>query len=136
MDATAHQEPPLTRPASVRVGTYLIVISLAAGLVVTLNFMWVYRAALTLNVFSGIVLFSYLPAVLVVWKLARGRNWARFVLAALVVLSLCDTPTVFAAFLDQPSLVSFLDVISRVLMVAGTALLFTSAAGAWFKAQR
>lgn len=80
-------------------------------------------------------------AALIAWlifKLARGRNWARItytVVSLLGYVSIATSwPTYSAAYHGHPELVA-LDVLNTLADIGGLCLMYTKAANAWFRSR-
>ncbi len=83
----------------------------------------------------GIVIYGVLIgiALALIAKTYAGRNWARWVNSALLVLGWWITAKDLGTDLQDSPLGAVLSVVVALLEIAATWLLFTGAGGRWFK---
>ena len=74
---------------------------------------------------------------LMAWKIAQGRNWARWVFAIIYILGTLGSVAVItpAVFLAHPLVLQANMILQFILQTAAAVLVFTSSARQWFKAK-
>ena len=123
----------LVRPLLVKVGIGL----LAVELVLSLARLFIDEESLYTAVIIGVMGLITVAA----WQ---GRNWARIVHLALLVLAVVATTVAIAVVRANPELAPGggqmffqpMSLAQNVLSVAGVLLLFTPAANAWYRAMK
>ncbi len=132
-------EPPKRppRPLQLKIGIGLLAFEMIGSFLLTTFHVWYLKQAHPTENYSHVLVGVFgLPLfeAPLLWLVARGFNWARYVAAALLALGLFS----YVASLS-PSQISSTppfelarDWISYGLMVLGVASLFTPRASAWF----
>ena len=126
----------LERPRLVVVGIGLLALDLVLGIV---GMLWSAAG-------SSLVLNAVILGVmgLFTWFAWEGRNWARIVHLAVLLLAVLATTLAIVVLRANPQLATmggevFLNgwsVLTNLLNVAGVVLLFTPPANAWYRAMR
>ena len=124
------EQPIAQRPKQVLYAVVLLCVSLVLHIPSTING---YQAAATNSIIAsyiGFMLAMYALAIWVIIYLARGRNWARYVLLVLTVLAFRDFPELYQKF---PASQFALRVADQVISVIALWLVFTRPGALWFR---
>ncbi len=121
------------RPAQVTTAVFLIVIGYLAGLSRSLYAMATSKLQIDITPLF-IVLVILLPAImlLILWKILKGKNWARIFLLVCILLSLAGVFRAVGHFGADP-LASSVRIGQTVLDFIVLYLLFTKPGSLWFK---
>lgn len=71
-----------------------------------------------------------------IYKIFKGRNWARVIYLVFVVLATLLAVRGFAAFFGRSPAWAVLGLVGHFAKIVALVLLFTRSSGAWFKPQR
>ena len=120
---------PLEVTLAVRLQWLSFVLGFASGVMrESWNDRWVV-AAVSIAIYAAIVAW-------LIFKLGRGRNWARIVYTVLVLLGYVSIVTSWhvyiAAYHGHPELL-VLDILDTLADIGGLYFVFTKAANAWFR---
>jgi hypothetical protein len=128
--------PP--RPIQLKLGVGVLALEMIASFSLTLAHVWHLKQAYPAENYMQVLVGTFgLPLVEapLLWLLARGVNWARYVAALLLVAGLVDYAVNRSLF--QLSSASPFELIrdwgSYGLMLLGVAILFTPQVSKWFR---
>ena len=68
-----------------------------------------------------------------IYKIFKGRNWARVIYSVFVLLAVLFAVRGFAAFLGRSPAWAMLSLVGHLAQAVALVLLFTKSSGAWFK---
>jgi hypothetical protein len=80
-----------------------------------------------------VVVCTYAVLILLVLKIARGRNWARIVFLILFIIGTVPTLPIVRDELERAPLVGALSILQILLQIWVLVLLFTKPGSAWFR---
>jgi len=121
------------RPRSVGTAVTLLWISLAVGIAkVALDFTHL-RAMAPVGFTLFVLVCTFAVLILLVLKIARGRNWARIVFLILFIIGTVPTLPVVRDELERAPLVGALSSLQIGLQIWVLVLLFTKPGSAWFR---
>jgi hypothetical protein len=126
----------LERPKTVTAGVQFLVTSLALGTITAA--VHVFRNATgTSRVLALLIVLAFFGlAFLLVWRIAAGKNWARIILLALVVVGTPLALPGYFASLKQNMVSGSLSIFISMLQLIGTFLLFTGKSNPWFRKRK
>lgn len=136
MEPTIEQDAPVARPIQVTRAVQFLTTALILGLIAS-----AVRLVGQLSGTSLVLALSVLVAFLMIYfylirKISAGRNWARFLLLALVLLGTPFAIPAYVAELRRNIVPGALSIIIVVLQLLATYLLFTKNSNRWFKQAR
>lgn len=134
---TIEPVPRPQRPRLLKVGIGLLAFEMIGNLLLTLAHVWLLKHYRPAEDYSSLVVASFGVVLLeapLLWLLARGANWARYVAAVLIASPLYGYASRFplSEVTDAVAYELARDGIGLGLMVAGCALLFTPSVAKWF----
>jgi hypothetical protein len=121
------------RPRSVGTAVTLLWVSLAVGIAkVALDFAHL-RAMAPLGFTLFVLVATFAVLILLVLKIAAGRNWARITFLILFIIGTVPTLPVVRDELERAPLVGGLSILQILLQIWALVLLFTRPGSAWFR---
>lgn len=133
MEPTIEQPATVKRPIQVTRAVQILTSSLVLGFIASAIRLWGQVTGPTLALALLMLLAFLMILFYVIRKIAAGRNWARILMLALVVLG---TPFAVPAYLNEVRtnvLPGTLSLIIIVLQVIATVLLFMKNSNRWFR---
>ena len=136
-DVEPNASAPVSMPTIVLWGVSLLYLGLALGVVrglpafARLMDMAVSPVVLILGGAGAIAIFA--AYVFLIYKIGRGRRWARMTYAALYLLAAIALIAQYAGFVESSAEFSVVALVRHLLPAVGLALLFAPASNAWFR---
>ncbi len=136
MEPTIAQEAPMARPIQVTRAVQLLTSALVIGLIASAIRLVGQVSGMTL-VFALLIVIAFFSIYYyLIHKISAGRNWARIVLLALILLGTPFAIPAYVAEVRRSILPGTLSIIIIILQVIATYLLFTKNANLWFRKSR
>jgi hypothetical protein len=133
MEPTIEQEASVTRPILVTRAAQLLTSALVLGLIASTIRLWGQVSGLQLALVL-LMLVAFLTVLFyLVMKIWMGRNWARILLLALVVLNTPFATRAYIAEVQTNIVPGTISIIIVIMQVIATVLLFTKDANRWFR---
>jgi hypothetical protein len=121
------------RPGSVGTAVTVLWVSLGVGIAkVALDFANL-RAMAPMGFTLFVLVATFAVLILLVLKIAAGRNWARIVFLVLFIVGTVPTLPVVRDELERAPLVGALSILQILLQIWALVLLFTKPGSAWFR---
>lgn len=124
-----YEEKTMIKPRNITIATYLLLLSVFLELiVVVLDKQYIDNTPRSIAIFSVIIGFMF--TIWLIFKIATGRNWARYILLILGIIGLIPT---WRHIIESSMLVNTIEVASLIVGVFGTYLIFFGSGRLWFK---
>ena len=135
-------EPPIeptadvARPKETTSAIQFLYASLAIGLMRAV-FLLTQRASGAALILTALIVISvFALGFFLVWKISAGRNWARILLLALVLINLPFAVLANVSELKRSVLSGAFSILIEVILWIGTYLLFTRNSNLWFRSRK
>lgn len=124
----------MERPVEVTRAIYCVLASLAlAPVKIIFNLNYLEALGIPMLGMFIIPLVINLPAVFLLYKIHTGRNWARIIFVAFVILGAVSSPHEILAELERSPIVGVISVSQLLLQLFAAWLLFVDPSKSWFK---
>lgn len=135
-------EPPIeptanvARPKETTSAIQFLYASLAIGLIRAVFGLTQRVSGAALILAALIVIAVFALGFFLVWKISAGRNWARIILLALVLINLPFAVLGNVSELKRSVLSGAFSILIEVILWIGTYLLFTRNSNLWFRSRK
>jgi hypothetical protein len=136
MEIPNKQDSSVERPSDATRAIHLLYASIAIGFVSSV-------VRLTYDFFGARIVVALIPAVLIfglfallVFKISRGRNWARITFLVIFLIGVPFAIPIYAQELKRNFLSGSLSVFMALLQLVAAYLLFRKNSNTWFKAHK
>ena len=135
-------EPPIeptanvARPKETTSAIQFLYASLAIGLIRAVFGLTPRVSGAALILAALIVIAVFALGFFLVWKISAGRNWARIILLALVLINLPFAVLGNVSELKRSVLSGAFSILIEVILWIGTYLLFTRNSNLWFRSRK
>lgn len=132
MEHTEKIPPPRQKPQSVAIAVKLLWISYAMGLARVLMDFTALTAVASLAYVSFVMIFTFVVAGYLIFRIAAGENWARIAFLVMLIIGLIPTfPQIINEWSTTP-LMAMLSIIQLAIQAYAMFLLFTPPGNSWF----